>query len=123
MYSNYNSTFNFITIYISEAHASDEWPLRTKKSLLIKQHKTNLDRINVAKGFVNEYGFKLPMYVDTISNDFERTYSAWPLRAFVILKNKIIWHLKPKNPGYFDLKDILLFVKSFKNQYNKCQLL
>ena len=107
--------------------ASDEWPLRTKKSLLIKQHKTLNERINCANKFINEYKFRLPMYVDNINNDFTNIYSGWPLQAFIIFKNKFIWNIKPKKPGYFDLSDIKSFITKYTqntcNKYNKCKII
>ena len=40
LYDLYNNIFTFKFIYISEAHASNEWPIRIKKELNILQHKT-----------------------------------------------------------------------------------
>ena len=116
-YNNNSSNMSFLTIYVSEAHASDEWPIRTKKELTLKQHKTQNERINVANNFISNFNYKIPTIVDNMNNEFANKYSAWPFRAFIINgKNKNIeWIMIPKYPGYYDWNDI-------KNQckiYNK----
>ena len=70
-------------IYIAEAHASDEWPIRTKKELECKQHKNNLERWNAAIKFIKEYNYKIPCLIDSIKNEFETKYCAWPARAYL----------------------------------------
>jgi len=85
--------FNIIVIYISEAHAADEWNLSKKFS--INQHKTVEDRINVAKKYVKENDcFKsvnFTLYVDSIEHEksFEKTYCGWPERGFIVYKNQL----------------------------------
>jgi len=106
MFDTFKHVFDFICVYIAEAHAVDEWPVRTKPNLCIKQHQTLYERCLMAKSLTNEYKFVVKMYVDTMDNTFENTYSAWPLRAFIIQNNQIQFILEPKNPGYYDLKDL-----------------
>jgi len=78
---------HFIAVYVSEAHATDEWPLGNFVS--ITQHKTIEERIEAAKKFVSVLNFKLPVYVDTIDNSFDNVYCAWPDRYYII-KNCIM---------------------------------
>ncbi|ETO01289.1 hypothetical protein RFI_36155 [Reticulomyxa filosa] len=99
---------NFVCVYITEAHAVDEWPIRTKSELCIKQHRTSQDRCSMATTFKKEHKFAFPVFVDTMENNFEQTYAAWPLRAFIIEDNHISFILEPKNPGYYDLNDLYL---------------
>jgi len=73
-------------IYISEAHASDEWKLGNIVD--IPQHKTLEDRIKAAKNFVQTYEWNIPTVVDSFyeneaSVSFEQIYSAWPERFYV----------------------------------------
>ena len=109
MYKQYNVLINFVTIYICEAHASDEWPIRNKKELCIKQAKTNKERLNIARNFQKNFNFEIPLYVDDINNNFMNEYSVWPVRAYIIdgKSNKISWIMNPRHPGYYDFKDIL----------------
>ena len=84
---------NIIVIYISEAHAADEWNL--SKQFSIPQHKTVEQRIEVAKKYVVENecfkSVSFELFVDSIEHDksFERQYCGWPERGFIVYKNKI----------------------------------
>jgi hypothetical protein len=106
MYHKFKSKCDFISIYILEAHAMDEWPIRTKSNLCIKQHQTLHDRCIMAKSLIHDYKFNMPIYVDTMENSFENTYAAWPLRVFIIQNNQIQFILEPRLPGYYDFQDL-----------------
>ena len=114
MYNQYNDKINFITIYIREAHACDEWPIRTKEQLCIKQAKNISQRIEMANKLVEQFDYKLPLLIDNMENEFMNKFSAWPLRAFMIngQNSKISWILKPKQPGYYDAEDIAKHIDS-----------
>jgi len=82
-----------------EAHAQDEWPINNK--LQIKQHKTLEDRIAAAKKFCIENNFQLPLYLDTMDNNFHRVYGAWPERYYIITKaGKVAQTGQPGPLGY-----------------------
>ena len=97
---------NFISVYIKEAHANDEWPIRTKEDLVINQHKNNKERIAMANELVCKYKYRLPSFVDDVNDEFSNVYSGWPLQAFIVFRHKIVWYIEPRNPGYYDLRDI-----------------
>ena len=115
LYNQYKSKINFYTIYISEAHANDEWPIRIKKELQCNQHKNNLERWNACVKFINDYNYEIPCFIDSISNEFQQKYAAWPARAFLInsKNNKIEWILNPRNPGYFNFKDVKFAIENY----------
>jgi type I thyroxine 5'-deiodinase len=106
MFDTFKNNCQFIFIYINEAHAMDEWPIRTKNELCIKQHQTLQDRYLLAKSLTNTYQFALPIYVDTMENIFQNTYAAWPLIAFIVQDGKIDFMLEPRSPGYYSFKDL-----------------
>lgn len=89
--SKYLSKINLIVVYISEAHAADEWALSNK--IQINQHKTVQERIEAAK-FICSYkdvNYSQSMFVDSIDYpNYESVYSGWPERGYVIDKNKIV---------------------------------
>ena len=104
-----------MSVYISEAHANDEWPIRTKKELCINQHKNNKDKIKCALSMKNYIKWEIPLYVDFVNNKdnkdqkdakekkekemltFENAFAAWPFRVVFIDKDfKISWILHPK---------------------------
>ena len=114
LYEKYGNDINFITIYICEAHADDEWPIRTKKELKIKQHKTNKERLSAAKNFKKYCDYKWDkIYIDSIDNEFVNKYSAWPFAVFIIDENKTVsWRLLPENKdSVFDFNEIELQIK------------
>lgn len=115
MYNQYKSKINFVTIYIAEAHADDEWPIRTKKSLQFKQHKTNIERWNIANKFIKDYNYQIPCIIDSMKNEFTNIYSSWPARAYLIdnKTNKIKFILNPKDPGCFDFGDIKSAIQDY----------
>lgn len=63
------------------------------------QHKTIADRIAMADKFIADYEWNVPTYVDTMTNDFNRVYSAWPDRAFVIFEGRVVYMSEVDNEG------------------------
>jgi len=95
LYSAYRESINIFAIYISEAHAKDEWPL--SKNDMINQHKTIEKRISAAKMLNASF----PVYCDDFeSNNFENIYSGWPERAFIIYQGEIKFISYHKVDGY-----------------------
>jgi len=88
MAEKYKNIANFLTIYISEAHASDVWPLGT--TVCVKQHLTIQDRIDAAKEhLIRKRDSKIPVLVDNMDNSFDRYYHGWPERYFIITGKNI----------------------------------
>lgn len=88
----------FLSIYISEAHAQDEWKLGNRVN--INQHKTLEERIQAAKSFVQDTNFKIPMVVDSMENLFDKEYAVWPDRYFIVHNGKMTFIPSPGNYGY-----------------------
>jgi len=91
---------DFLGVYISEAHAKDEWPLGVK--FCVEQPKTMDVRLLVANNFVRDYGVKLPMLVDTMANEFDTTFAAWPERFYIVQNGKLALVGKPTTEFGFD---------------------
>jgi hypothetical protein len=94
-------TVRFLLVYIAEAHAKDEWPIGDQISF--EQHKTIEARVTAARLFASEmkkkYGFNLPLVADPVDNSFDKAYSAWPVRFYVIQDSKISYIAVAKNLG------------------------
>jgi len=90
----------FLSVYVVEAHAIDEWPVGDP--LKITQPLTTAERVGVARAFISEYSFQLPMLVDTIDNTYSDTFAAWPIRFFVIQNGKIIFKAQPDHMNTYD---------------------
>jgi hypothetical protein len=97
----------FLFIYITEAHADDEWPIGS--SIQIKQPKTNQQRIYAVNQFIQATQWNqqlIPIYVDFIQNQFDEIYAAWPVRFYIMKQNQILHIAEPDNASYdmFDLQ-------------------
>jgi len=98
----------FLTIYLAEAHAQDQWPLG--RHVEVTQHKTVEDRIAVASRFVEQHDYELHMVVDDITNPFMTTYWAHPERFFIIQDGKMGLKGQPTDSGWYVFDDITNFV-------------
>jgi len=100
----YKDQVDFLGVYISEAHAQNEWPLGVK--FCITQPKELHQRLEIANKFVNDYNFKIPMLVDTMGNQFETTFAAWPERFYIVDDGKLYHIAEPSNEFGFDRMSI-----------------
>eukprot|EP00824_Muranothrix_gubernata_P006934 TRINITY_DN18912_c0_g1_i1.p2 TRINITY_DN18912_c0_g1~~TRINITY_DN18912_c0_g1_i1.p2 ORF type:complete len:130 (-),score=22.18 TRINITY_DN18912_c0_g1_i1:7-396(-) len=88
---------DFITVYIAEAHASDEWPLGQTS---FPQPRTLEERRMRAQQFLQATGYEIPLFVDGIDNAFESAYAAHPERFFVIQRGVLVHIAEPGPEGY-----------------------
>ena len=104
----YKEKVNIVIIYISEAHAKDEWPISHKNQT--NQH-TNLDeRIIAAKQILNDYpSLRSKVFVDSFEEEnYENEFFGWPERAYLIKNNKIKYLSYHKVDGIDDWYDQVL---------------
>ena len=83
---------------------------------MINQHENSQERVNLALKLQNKYGFKMPLYADTMNNEFIDIYAGWPLQVLLIYNDKIKWNIQPKRPGYLDFNDLKVILEQF-NKY------
>lgn len=81
----------FLSVYIVEAHAIDEWPVGDP--LKVVQPRTIAERCGVARAFVGEYKLRVPMVVDQLDNNFSEQFAGWPVRFYVVRKEEEKWKL------------------------------
>ncbi|KAL6074289.1 Responsible for the deiodination of T4 (3,5,3',5'- tetraiodothyronine) [Balamuthia mandrillaris] len=91
---------DFIVVYIAEAHAADRWPLGRVTN--IKDHRNAEDRLQAAKLLKGEYGCEIPIYVDSMNNNFDDSYAVWPERFFIVHNGRmaLIGYPTVKERGY-----------------------
>ena len=65
------------------------WPIGSAWNF--PQHETIHDRIALAQEFKNTFNFPIPMYVDSMTNQFNTGYGAWPDKAYVIFEDKLVY--------------------------------
>jgi hypothetical protein len=77
---------DFLTVYVREAHATDEWQMKSnvKDDVCYAQPKTLEQRVAIAKDFTGRFKFPLPFGIDDMSNAADNAYAAWPERLYVI---------------------------------------
>ncbi|KAK9865006.1 hypothetical protein WJX84_011840 [Apatococcus fuscideae] len=84
-----------LAIYITEAHAMDEWPINSARCngdrgpVNVLQPTSDEERCNLARTFCTNFDFKVPMVVDPVSNPFDQEFARWPLRFYILHKGKL----------------------------------
>lgn len=104
IFSNYctgeKACARFLTVYIEEAHANDEWWLPTSPGAekdgkaYIAQHKTIQDRINAASAFVRDNKFPTPVICDSIENEVSDHFNAWPERLYIVEDSVVVYQVR-----------------------------
>lgn len=86
MQAKYGDRADFLTLYIKEAHPTDEWQVTSneKESVCYTQPRTTGARLAIARDFVARFKYGLPLLVDPIENEANRLYAAWPERLYVV---------------------------------------
>jgi len=88
----FSSAVDFVTIYISEAHPTEQelgW-----QNYGLRQHQAMQEKIDAARILKKEGKEALegcPIVVDSMDNEVEKKYSGLPERLYVILDNKIVY--------------------------------
>jgi len=86
IYNDYKDNADFLTVYVREAHPTDEWQMKSnvKDDVCYAQPKTLEQRVAIAKDFTARYKFPLPFGIDDMSNAADNAYAAWPERLYII---------------------------------------
>ncbi len=94
---------DFVTVYIDEAHATDDWVF-SSNPYKIKTHVKLADRI-VAAEILNEKKLPCPLVVDSMANRARKLYGAMPERLFIIL-NGTITYVGKQGPHGYNIEEI-----------------
>ena len=86
IYNDYKDKADFLTVYVREAHPTDEWQMKSnvKDDVCYAQPKTLEQRVAIAKDFTARFKFPLPFGIDEMGNAADSAYAAWPERLYVI---------------------------------------
>jgi hypothetical protein len=79
LYAGYKDKAHLFVVYIREAH-----PDMPKNKFNISQPKSLEERQKVAAEFAATLKLSLPILVDTIDDQVNKVYAAWPDRVYVI---------------------------------------
>jgi hypothetical protein len=86
MYRTYGDRATIVVIYISEAHAVDEWQMESneQEGICLNQHSTFAERLAAARLCAERLGLTIPTLVDAMDNAACEWFAAWPERIYVI---------------------------------------
>jgi iodothyronine deiodinase-like protein len=86
IYNDYKDHVDFLTVYVREAHPTDEWQMKSnvKDDVCYAQPKTLEQRVAIANDFTKRFKFPLPFGIDDMSNAADAAYAAWPERIYII---------------------------------------
>jgi len=89
-----------------------------------EQPKTSVDRIALANSYRHQYHLEVPLLVDAIDNQFEKTFAAWPFRFFIVVNGKLVVKAQPhgdNDPREFsyDIDEIREWFERFKSDHLK----
>ena len=97
---------DFATIYISEAHAADEWALPHARGAGqaipegIVQPRSLAARCALAREFARSYSEVGRLLVDTMADEANARYAAWPERLYVVVDGVVAYKGGPGPFGY-----------------------
>jgi hypothetical protein len=86
IYNDYKEHADFLTIYVREAHPTDEWQMKSnlKDDVCYAQPKTLAQRLAIANDFTKRFKFPIPFGIDDMSNAANDAYAAWPERLYIV---------------------------------------
>src|SRR5260370_105435 len=88
IYNDYKERADFLTVYVREAHPTDEWQMKSnlkdKDDVCYAQPKTLEQRVIIANDFIKRFKFPLPFGIDDMSNAADNAYSPWPEPIYII---------------------------------------
>jgi hypothetical protein len=108
IYNDYKDHADFLTVYVREAHPTDEWQMKSnvKEDVCYAQPKTLEQRVAIANDFVQRQKYPLPFGIDDMSNAADLAYSAWPERLYVIDEYGRIAYAGGMGPFNYDPKEV-----------------
>jgi len=100
-------------VYITEAHASDTWPLGSEVSI-VASHKNLEDRIQCARKLVG-LGMRIPVVVDSMDDAFCGHYASWPERFYIMYGGRLAFVAQPKFAAYRPI-ELRLWIEAYLAQ-------
>ena len=106
MYFQYNS-FDFRIVYITEAHPTDGWSVKSSSQPIVMQQKTFEERLDTAIMFRKrvEDVIKVKILVDDMDNRANIVFGAIPERLAVLYNGKLKW-LGGPGPMKYSVEDL-----------------
>jgi len=110
LYDDYKEHVDFLTIYIREAHPTDEWQMKSnekeKDDVCYAQPKTIEQRVAIANDFTRRFKFPVPFGIDEMTNGANDAYAAWPERLYIVGEDGRITYKGGNGPFKYDPKEV-----------------
>ena len=110
IYDDYKEHVDFLTIYVREAHPTDEWQMKSngkdKDDVCYAQPKTIEQRVAIANDFTKRYKFSVPFGIDEMNNAANDAYAAWPERLYILDEGGRISYKGGNGPFKYDPKEV-----------------
>ncbi len=86
IFNDYKDHADFLTIYVREAHPTDEWQMKSnlKDDVCYAQPRNLSDRLAIANDFTKRFKYPVPFGVDDMNNAANDAYAAWPERLYIL---------------------------------------
>lgn len=103
IYNDYKDHADFLTVYVREAHPTDEWQMKSnvKDDVCYAQPKTLEQRVAIANDFVKRFTYPVPFGIDDMSNAANDAYAAWPERIYIVDEGGHIVYRGGIGPFYY----------------------
>jgi hypothetical protein len=108
IYNDYKDRADFLTVYVREAHPTDEWQMKSnvKEDVCYAQPKTLQQRVAIANDFVQRQKYPLPFGIDDMNNAADLAYSAWPERLYIIDEHGRIAYAGGMGPFNYEPEEV-----------------
>ena len=105
---------DFVTIYISEAHATNQWNFPGNK-YKIKQHDSLQARLQAANLILDDEELRPPgtFLIDIMDNEADLLYGGMPERLYIILDGVIVYAGR-KGPVGYNLNDVRKWLEKYR---------
>jgi len=103
IYERYRDRVDFFTVYIREAHPTDEWQMTSneREDVCYPQPRTLEQRLKIANDFIGRFHYRIPLAVDPIGNPADQIYAGWPERFYIVDESGVIAYKGKTGPfGY-----------------------
>ena len=112
----FQSTADFVTIYIMEAHSREEWVFRGN-AYQIDAHKNLEERLTAAK-ILRDSGCPTQIYADNMSDEARYAFGASPERL-VILHNDVVQYEGDVGPFGYRIGEVQKWLEDYSSD-KKC---
>jgi len=110
-----NKVANFLTVYIEEAHAQDDWKvprwIKNPGGEDIRMHRTIEERIAAGSKFVADFNYPVEMVCDGMSGQAMNCYDALPERLYIIECGVVVYK-GGQGPFFYEPREVLTWLET-----------